>query len=91
MTAEAPEAVAAVLTTTGGTLGGMQKTTVYLPDDLKAAVTSEARRRGVAEAEVIRDAIATAVSRPRPRGGLFASAQPIAERAEELLAGFGDR
>jgi Ribbon-helix-helix protein, copG family len=69
----------------------MQKTTVYLPDDLKAAVTGEARRRGVAEAEVIRDAIAAAVSRPRPRGGLFASDHPIAERAEELLAGFGDR
>jgi hypothetical protein len=70
---------------------GMQKTTVYLPDDLKAAVTGEARRRGVAEAEVIRSAIAAAVRRPKPHGGLFASAKPLAERVDELLPGFGER
>ena len=69
----------------------MQKTTVYLPDDLKAAVAREASQRGVAEAEVIREAIAAAVRRPSPRPGLFESEQPIAARAEELLAGFGDR
>jgi hypothetical protein len=69
----------------------MQKTTVYLPDDLKAAVTSEARRRGVAEAEVIRSAIALAVIRPKPRGALFASEAPLADRVDELLVGFGDR
>ena len=70
---------------------GMRKTTVHLPDDLKAAVTGEARRRGVAEAEVIRDAIAAAVTRPRPHGGIFTSDEPFAERADELLAGFGER
>jgi hypothetical protein len=69
----------------------VQKTTVYLPDELKAAVTGEARRRGVAEAEVIRSAIAAAVSRPKPRGGLFASEEPLADRVDELLGGFGDR
>jgi Ribbon-helix-helix protein, copG family len=69
----------------------MEKTTVYLPEALKAAVTREARRRGVPEAEVIRSAIAAAVSRPRPRAGLFASDDPFADRVDELLAGFGER
>ena len=77
--------------TTGGTLYGVQKTTVYLPDDLKAAVAREADQRGVPEAEVIRDAIAAAVRRPSPRPGVFESERPIAARADELLAGFGDR
>ena len=77
--------------TTGGTLCGVQKTTVYLPDDLKAAVAREADQRGVPEAEVIRDAIAAAVRRPLPRPGVFESERPLAARADELLAGFGDR
>lgn len=68
----------------------MQKTTVYLPDDLKSAVAREARRRGVAEAEVIRGAIAHALERPRPQGGLYA-AEPFADRADDLLVGFGER
>ncbi len=68
----------------------MQKTTVYLPDSLKAGVTREARRRGVAEAEVIRSAIAAAVNRPKPRGGLFASDKPMAEHVDALLPGFGE-
>lgn len=67
-----------------------KKTTIYLPDDLKKAVENEARRRSRSEAEVIRRAIADAVSRPRPRGGLY-EAEPIAERVDELLDGFGDR
>jgi len=70
----------------------MVKTTIYLPDELKSAVADRARRDGLSEAEVIRAAIAAAVqpSRPRPRGGLF-SGEPIADRADELLAGFGER
>lgn len=66
------------------------KTTVYLPDDLKTALENEARRRGTSEAQVIRDAISAAVARPRPRAG-FVDADPIADRADELLAGFGER
>ncbi|MGZ4204964.1 MAG: ribbon-helix-helix domain-containing protein [Actinomycetota bacterium] len=69
----------------------MEKTTLYLPADLKAAVAREARHRGVAEAVVIREAIAAAVRRPSPRGALFASDKPFADRAEGLLAGFGER
>lgn len=69
----------------------MRKTTLYLPAELKEAVEREAQRRGVAEAEVIREAIAAAVSRPAPRAGLIASDVPLAARADELLAGFGER
>ncbi len=71
----------------------MEKTTVYLPGELKDAVKSAARRRRVSEATVIRDAIRAAVApdRPRPRPGLFASKAPMGERVDELLAGFGER
>jgi predicted transcriptional regulator len=67
-----------------------QKTTVYLPEALKAAVESEAKRRGLSEAEVIRQAIAEAVGRPRPQAAIIDGA-PFAEQADELLAGFGER
>lgn len=70
----------------------MTKTTVYLPRRLKDAVTRAAARRGVSEAQVIRDSIerGVATDRPRPRGGLF-SGEPIADRVDELLKGFGER
>lgn len=68
----------------------MRKTTIYLPDELKAALEREARRRGVPEAEVVRAAVEKEVTRPKPRAGLFAS-EPFAERADELLVGFGER
>ncbi len=68
----------------------VRKTTVYLPEELKSAVEREARRRGSSEAEVIRQAVAAAVTAPRPRPGLF-DAEPFAASAAELLAGFGER
>jgi predicted transcriptional regulator len=70
---------------------GMEKTTLYLPADLKAAVERQARVRGVAEAQIIREAIAAAVIRPAPRAGLIESQEPIASRVDELLEGFGSR
>ncbi len=73
-----------------GTIYGMTKTTIYLPEDLKDAVAREARQRGIPEAELIRQAIASALRRPTPRGGLFAST-PFAHRVDELMVGFGDR
>jgi hypothetical protein len=76
--------------TTGGTIGGVTKTTLYLPDGLKAGIEREARRRRVPEAQVIRELLAAGLERPRPRGGLF-DGEPLAERADELLAGFGER
>lgn len=71
----------------------MDKTTVYLPPDLKSAIKRAARRRGVSEAEVIRDSLRSTVGgeRPRPRGGLIASGAPIAREADEHLVGFGER
>ena len=74
----------------GGTLYGM-KTTLYLPDDLKKAIELEASRRSASEAEVIREALRQAFlrTRPRPSGGIIAGSEPIAERVDELLSGFG--
>jgi len=71
----------------------MEKTTLYLPEDLKSAVKRAAAERGVSEAEIIRESIRQSVGgvRPRARGALYSSGQPIARDAEELLAGFGER
>jgi hypothetical protein len=71
----------------------VDKTTVYLPDDLKAAVKHAARQRGVSEAEVIRESIRESIggARPRPRGALYAGTTPIARRDEKFLNGFGER
>ena len=71
----------------------MEKTTLYLPDDLKAAVKRAAAQKQISEAEVIRQSIRQAVGgvRPRPRGGLFSSGHPIARHTDELLSGFGER
>ncbi len=71
----------------------VEKTTLYLPEDLKVAVKRAAAERGVSEAEIIRESIRATVGqvRPRPRGGLYSSEQPIARDTEEMLAGFGER
>jgi hypothetical protein len=71
----------------------MDKTTVYLPLELKTALRRLARERGVSEAEVIRESIRHAVTaeRPSPRPGLFAGGTSIAREADEHLRGFGDR
>lgn len=69
----------------------MQKTTLYLPAELKSAVERQAQARGIAEAQVIREAIAAAVVRPAPRAGLIESQEPIASRVNELMSGFGER
>ena len=77
-----------------GTMYGMNKTTLYLPEDLKRALERAARARSCSEAEIVREAIRrfTDAAVVRPRLPLFSSGQPdLAERAEELLAGFGER
>ena len=70
----------------------MEKTTVYLPADLKMALKDAASRRGIAEAEIIRESIraAIATARPRPTAAILDDTEPMAERVDELLAGFGD-
>jgi ribbon-helix-helix CopG family protein len=71
----------------------VEKTTIYLPSDLKAAVKHAAQQRGVSEAAVIRESIRAGVggTKPRPRGGLYSSSEPIARRTDDLLDGFGER
>lgn len=73
----------------------MEKTTVYLPDDLKLALRRAARATGRSEAELIREGIGLVTGTHRiaeARLPLFASGEPdLAERTDELLAGFGER
>jgi len=74
---------------------GMKRTTVYLPDALKAALERTAAAQGTSEAEVIRSALAAATAEegiPAPRAPLFSSGKPgIADRVDEELAkGFGE-
>lgn len=70
----------------------MNKTTVYLPDDLKRAVTNAAASRGISEAEVIRRAITDAVAQTpiSLRGALFASDVLVADDVDAHLRGFGE-
>lgn len=75
----------------GGTIYGM-KTTLYLPEELKRAIELESRRRGVSEAEVVRDALREKLleQQVRPRGGIITGREQIAGKVDELLAeGFG--
>jgi Arc/MetJ-type ribon-helix-helix transcriptional regulator len=74
---------------------GMRKTTVYIPDELKRRLTSVAAQTGRSEADLIREGIRLVSADPaeiRPTIPLFESGQPdLAERADEHLAGFGER
>ena len=76
-------------------VGGMEKTTVYLPDDMKQALRRAARATGRSEAELIREGVGLVTGTHRiaePRLPLFESGRPdLAERADELLEGFGKR
>src|SRR6266542_1048449 len=78
---------------TYGTMYGMVKTTVYLPDDLKLALARMARETGRSEADLIRDGIRLAVAQqqpPPPTIGILVSDDPsFAQRVDEHLDGFG--
>ena len=72
----------------------MRKTTVYLPDALKAALERAAVAQGRSEAALIRDAVrkfTQNVEPPKPQLPLFSSGDPtLAERVDkELKKGFG--
>lgn len=73
----------------------MQKTTVYLPDDLKRALEAMAASRGCSEAKLIREALRSLAEQagpPRPRLPLFSSGKPrLAEQVDRALTGFGER
>jgi hypothetical protein len=76
-------------------MGGMEKTTVYLPEDLKQALRRAARAAGRSEAELIREGIGLVTGSHRiaePRLPLFESGDAdLAERVDETLVGFGER
>jgi len=71
----------------------MQKTTVYLPDDLKSELEHAAAESGRSEAEIIRKGIRLALDErvpPPPTIGIFVSDDPhFAENVDEHLEGFG--
>ena len=73
---------------------GMKKTTVYLPDALKARLEELSAETNISEAEAIRAALAEYLDRgrPRPRAPLFDSGRgDLAEHVDEALRGFGER
>ena len=73
----------------------MEKTTVYLPGDLKRALRRASRASGRSEAELIREGIGLVTGAHRiaePRLPLFESGQSdLAEHVDEALRGFGER
>jgi hypothetical protein len=76
-------------------MGGMRKTTVYVPDRLKSQLARAAVESGRSEADLIREGIELVtgrVSGAEPHLPLFASGDPdLAARVDEHLAGFGER
>jgi len=74
---------------------GMRRTTIYLSDELKAALERTAAAEGRSEAEIVRSALSSVTAEhayPPPRLPLFDSGdETLAERVEEELArGFGE-
>ena len=72
----------------------MVKTTIYLPDGLKAALEREAKRSNTSEAELVRLALERLLSPPalppRPRFGRY-EGEPLTleQMDDELARGFG--
>ncbi|HXF35949.1 MAG TPA: CopG family transcriptional regulator [Actinomycetota bacterium] len=71
----------------------MEKTTLYMPPELKRRLAELAGRRGTSQAALIRRAIETLLAAergPRPRLPLFRGPDPtLAEGVDEALEGFG--
>lgn len=80
-----------ILPATGGTIYGMIKTTIYLPESLKREVARIARQRSCSEAEVIRQAVEDAVARPKPRSGIISGDDLWGRHVDEYMKGFGER
>ncbi len=74
---------------------GMQKTTVYLPEDLRRNLARAARLAKTSEASLIREAVKERVDSliaKVPRLPLFHSKHArLAENADAALKGFGER
>ena len=74
----------------------MKRTTIYLPEEMKARLEAEAARRQITEAELIRRAVDRELAATRVRGGLFTAdggpmgADLTRDRRDEWLKGFGE-
>ncbi len=73
----------------------MNKTTVYLPDELKRELERTAKEQGRSEADIIREGIRLALEKstpPMPTLWTFTANEPdYIDRIDELLEGFGER
>ena len=71
---------------------GMKRTTVYFPEELKARLEDEAKRRGITEAELIRTSVDNELRRRAPRGGFLTmdSGGLTSENVDDFLEGFGE-
>ncbi|CAB4763585.1 unannotated protein [freshwater metagenome] len=65
---------------------------MYFPDELKARLEAEATRRGVTEAQIVREAVDKETRRPRPRGGIISGGELDARDIDstDALKGFGE-
>ena len=76
-------------------MGGMRKTTVYVPEDLKEKLGRAAASTGRSEAELIREGIrlvTAAYEAPELLLPLFFSGDPeLAERIDEHMGRSGER
>jgi Ribbon-helix-helix protein, copG family len=75
----------------------LKKTTIYLPDEMKKKVEDMARQEKKSEADIIRDAVNSAVEvkyvYPKPQiplPGMKLGDPTIAERVADALDGFGE-
>jgi hypothetical protein len=68
----------------------MRRTTVYLPDDLKAALVRASEQSGQSQAELIREGVRLVAKQYAPTVPILVSPDPrFAENVDEHLAGFG--
>ena len=73
----------------------MQKTTVYMDPETYRRLKQLGRAQGRPPAEMVREAVAEYTARHAPRkrprsvGAFRSGRRDLAQRAEELLAGFG--
>ena len=76
-----------------GMAPGMKRTTIYLPDELKARLEAAAKRRGVTEAEIVRRAVDKELTRGLQGAGIITDPLPdgvSGRNLHEHMEGFGE-